>query len=109
MIAAKGADHLCFFIITNGADDRRPKAFRPLAHNLSDAARGGMDQDRIACFDRIGLADQILCGHALQHHRRCRFIVDTVGNFDGCAGCHQAFFGIGPRGRPGISNPVTDS
>jgi hypothetical protein len=40
-----------------------------LAHDQPDAAGGGMHQDGLALLYLERSPQQILCGHALQHHR----------------------------------------
>ena len=46
--AAMGARELGFFVGADGADHRRAERLGPLADDQPDAARRGMDQDRLA-------------------------------------------------------------
>ncbi len=67
----------------------------PLAEDQADAARRGMEQDGLAGFDPIGLADQILHRQALQHHRGGGLVIDAVGQLDQAIGRNQPRLGIG--------------
>ena len=80
--AAMGLRELRLLVAADGADHGGAEMFGPLAEDQADAAGRGMQQDGIAGFDPIGLADQILRRQALQHHRGGGLVVDTVGQFN---------------------------
>jgi hypothetical protein len=101
-----GLSQLCLLIIADRTDDGGAEMLRPLAQDKADAARRGMQQDGVAGFDAIGLADQILHRQALQHHRRCGLVVDAVGQFDQAFGRNQPLFGIGAERRASIGDAV---
>ena len=93
----------------DGADDGRAEMLRPLAEDEADAAGGGVDQDDVAGFDRVGAAHQVLRGHALEHHRRRLLLRDVVGQPDQALGREQPRLGIGPQIGPldpGIGHAV---
>ena len=54
----------------DGADHGRAEVARPLAGDQPDAAGGRMDQHGVAGADLVGAPQQVLGGHALEHHRR---------------------------------------
>ena len=93
-------------IAAHGADDRRPEILRPLAGDEADPARGGMEQDGLTGLHGIRPAQQVLDGHALQHHRRGLARVDPGGDLHDLPGRHQALLRVGAdRGR-GIGDPI---
>ena len=104
--AAMGLGELCLLIVADGADDGGAEMLRPLAQDKADAAGRGVQQDGIAGFDAIGLADQILHRQALQHHRRCGLVVDVVGQFDQTVSRNHPLFGIGAERRASIGDAV---
>ncbi len=80
-MAAVGARELGLRLGRHRAEHGRAQRRRPLAEEDADAAGGGLHQHHIAGPDLVDLAQQILCGHALQHHRRRRLVGDAVGDF----------------------------
>jgi hypothetical protein len=68
MVAAVGARQRGLFLRTDGADHRCAQMLQPLAGDQPDPAGGGMEQDGLAGLHPEGAADQIMHGHALQHH-----------------------------------------
>ena len=101
-----GLGELRLVVAADGADDGGAEMLRPLAEDKADAARRGVKQDRVAGFDAIGLADQVLCRQALQHHRRGGRVVDAVGQFEQPVGRDQPRFGIGAERRTAIGDAV---
>ena len=87
-----GLGQLCFFRRRYHADNRGTEMLRPLAHNQAHAAGGGVHQDRLAWLHAMRAAQQVLRGHALQHHR------GTGGEADRIGQCHQAVGGDGALG-----------
>ena len=93
--AAMGLGELGLFVAADGADHGGAEMLGPLAEDQADAAGRGMQQDGVAGFDAIGLADQILRGQALQHHGGGGLVVDAVGQLEQAIGRDQPRFGIG--------------
>jgi len=65
-----------------------------------------MDQDGVAGLHRTGAAQEVLRGHALQHHRRASLEVDRVGQLDQAVGRHVAQFRVGADRAAGIGDAV---
>ena len=59
-------------------------------------------------FNAIGLAEQILRGEALEHHRGGLLIADAVGHLDQPAGGDQPRLGIGADRRIAVSDAIAD-
>jgi hypothetical protein len=108
VVAAVGLGQRRLLVGTDGADHRGAEGARPLADDQADAAGGGMDQDGVAGLDLAGTAQQVLRGHALQHHRRTGLEVDRVGQLDQAVGRDVAHFGIGADRAAGIGDAVAD-
>ena len=66
-----------------------------------------MKQNRVARLDAIGLADQILHGETLQHHRSRGLVVDTVGQLEQPVGRDEPHFGIGAERGCAIGDAIT--
>ena len=90
-----GLGKLCLLVAADRADHGDAEMLGPLAEDQADAARRGMQQDGLAGFDPIGLADEILHRQALQHHRRGGLVIDVVGQLDQAIGRNQPLLGIG--------------
>ncbi len=73
----------------DGTDDRRAEMVGPLTRNEADAARSGVHQNDGALADLEGAVEQILHGHALEHHRRCLFVADVVRQLHRAVGGQQ--------------------
>jgi hypothetical protein len=80
---------------------------RPLAEDEADAARRGMDQDRIARLDAIEPAHEILRGQAAQQPGRRHPVVDVGRQADQAVGRHQPHLAVGAHGA-GIGDAVAD-
>ena len=106
MVAAIVSGEPRLRLIANRADDCGAEVLGPLADNESDAARRGMDQDRLAALHRVGAANQVPSGHALEHHRRRLLIGDARGNRDQAVGRHHPLIGISTERSAGIGDAV---
>jgi hypothetical protein len=95
-----------FFIAADGADHGRAEMLRPLAEDEADAPCCGMQQDGIAGFDAIGLADQILHRQALEHHGGRGLVIDPFGQFQQTIGRNQPRFGIGAKRSIAVGDAV---
>ena len=106
MVAAIVSGEPRLRLIANRADDCGAEVLGPLADNESDAARRGMDQDRLAALHRMGAADEVPGGHALQHHCRGLLVGDAIGHRDETVGRHYALIGISAEGPAGIGDAI---
>ena len=79
---------------------------QPLADDQPDAAGRGMEQDGLAGLHRIGAADEIFDGHALQHHGGRLAVGDALGQLDGAVGRIEPGLGIGAERPGGIGDAV---
>ena len=82
------------------ADHGRAEMLRPLAQDETDAARRSVHQDRVAALHRIGVMQEIARGHAADHHRGRRTLVDAVRQLHRTRRRYIARFRIGAV-RPG--------
>ena len=57
-----------------------------------------MDEDGVAGLHDVGLADEVLGGHALEHHGRGLLVADAVGQGDQHLGGGRAAVGVGAEG-----------
>ena len=95
------------------ADHGCAKRLAPLAQDEPNPAGRRVDQDRVALFDAMGLAHEILRGEALEHHRRGGVIGNRSRQLEQEPGFDVALFGIRARGAgvgdavPGLK-PCTD-
>ena len=97
---------LGLLVVADGADHGGAEMLCPLRQDEADAAGRGMQQDGVARFDAIGLADQVLRGEALEHHRRRRLVVDAVGQFQQTIGWDQPRFGISTDRRRAVGDAI---
>ncbi|MNP37651.1 hypothetical protein D3C76_1311100 [compost metagenome] len=67
-----------------------------------------MEQDHLARLYGIGLLEQVLHGQPLEHHRRCLFETDVVGQLDQVGLRQRVHFAVGTQWAPGVSNAVAD-
>ena len=97
------------FLVGRGrADHGCAQMFGPLAQDQPHAAGRRVDQHRIARLHPVGAAQQILGGHALEHHAGGGFLGDGGGQLHQPFRRHDAALGIGAVGRAGIADPVAD-
>src|ERR1700738_5689685 len=101
-----GLGGISLLIAADRADDGGTEMLRPLAENKTDAARRGMEQNRVAGFDAIGLADQILHRQALRHHCRGSVVTNAVGQLEKAFGRNQPLFGVGAERRASVGDAV---
>ena len=59
-----------------------PRCFAHWRRDQPDAARGGVEEDRVAGLHREGPAQEVLRRHALQHHRGGGVVIDPVRQLD---------------------------
>ena len=93
--AAVGLGKLCLLVAADRADHGDAEMLGPLAEDQADTPRRGVQQNGLAGFDPIGLADEILHRQALQHHRRGCLVVNVVGQLDQAIRWNQPLIGIG--------------
>jgi hypothetical protein len=91
----------------DGADHGGAEKIGPLAGDQSDAAGGGMDEHDGALADLEGAVEQILHGHALEHHRGGLLIGNVVRQFHRAIGRQQAFGRVAAE-RHHIGDAVAD-
>ena len=89
---------LGLFLRADGADDGGAEIVCPLAGNQADAARSGVDQAYSAFFHLVGFVQQILHGHAFEHHAGSLIIGNIVRQFYCTIGRHQPLGGIAAQG-----------
>ncbi len=105
MLSSGLPGELGFFGRTHRPDHGRAERLRPLAENKADPARRRVNEDRIARLHPKCLAQQILRGEALQHHRRGRRKGNTLRQLDETVRIDDPLRGIGAEVR-GIGDPV---
>ena len=93
-------------VVGHSTDDRDAERLEPLHREQSDAAGSGGPQHGITGLDRIGLLDQILNRHALQHHGRALFEADGLRHLDQHTRRHHPRFRIGAVAATGISDAI---
>ena len=108
MVAAMGLGEFGFLVAADGADDGRTQRLGPLARDEADPAGRGMEQDGVAFLDLVGLPDQVLGRHALEHHRGRLLIGDAVRQHDQAIRRHDPHLRIGALGAARIGNAITD-
>src|SRR5262249_11791968 len=89
VVAAVFLRKLGLFFRTDGADDGRAEMIGPLACDQTDAAGSRMDEADRALLDLVGLVDEILHGHALEHHAGRLLVRNIVRQFDSAVGGQQ--------------------
>ena len=93
-------------VIADRTDDGSAEMLCPLREDQADAAGCGMEQDRVAGFDTIGLPDQILRRQALEHHGSRGLVIDAVRQLEQAVGGDQPLLRIGTDRRGPIGNPI---
>ena len=106
-MAAMGLGQFGLVLATDRADHCGPQGCRPLAQDETDAAGGGMHEDRVALLHLVDTADQILCGQALQHHGGGLLVAHAFGYLDQPVGGYDARFRIAAGRAGGIGDAVT--
>jgi hypothetical protein len=107
VVAAVGLRELGLVRAAGRADHRGAQVLRPLAGDQADAAGRGVEQDRVAGVDLVGLAQQVLCGHALEHHRRRLLVGDGVRAAAPAPWPGRPAVGVGAQ-RAGVGDPLPD-
>jgi hypothetical protein len=108
MITAMSLGEFGFLIAADGADDGCAQSLGPLARDQSNPAGSGMEQDGVAFLDLVGLPDEVLGGHALEHHRGRLLIGDAIRQHDQAIRRHDPLFGIGALGPTRVGDAVAD-
>ena len=108
MVAAMSLGEFGFLVAADGADDGRAQRLGPLARDEADPAGRGMEQDGVAFLDLVGLPDEVLGRHALEHHRGRLLIGDAVRQHDQAIRRHDPLLGIGAVGAARIGDAVAD-
>ncbi len=106
MIAAVRGCELCLLVTADGADDRCAKMLGPLTRDQPDAAGGGVKQDRVTSLHPVSAPQQVVGGHALEHHGRRDLVAHTVGHLDEAIRRHQPHLGVGAHRRRGVSDAI---
>ena len=104
--AAVRARELGLGLAPDGADHRGAEVLGPLAGDRADAACGGVEQDGLAGLHAIGPPQQVLRGHALEHHRRGLLVADAVRERDQAICGHQPALGVGADRRRGVGHAL---
>src|SRR6185295_7240947 len=95
------------FLGADGPDDGGAEVVRPLACNQANAARGRVYQAHGALLDLVGAVDQVLNGHALEHHAGGLLVGNIVGQFYRAIRRHQPFGRVAAK-RADKGNPIAD-
>ena len=95
-----------FFVATDGADDRRTERLRPLAGDLSDAAGGGVKEDRLAGLHLVQPAQQVLRDAPAHQAGGCELGRHAGGQFQKAVGRKDTVLDIG-TGLPRICNEIS--
>ncbi len=106
VVTAVGTRQFGLLVAAHRADHGRAQMPRPLAGDQSDSAGGGVQQDGIARLHPVGAPQQVLSGHALQHHGGGGALVDGVGQRHHPVGGDQSDFGVSADRRTGVGHPV---
>ena len=106
VVATMGFREFCFLVAADGADHGGAEMLGPLAEDEADAAGRGVQQNGVAGFHAIGLADQILRGQAFQHHGRCSLVIDAVRHLEQTIRRDHPRLGIGAHRRIAIGDAV---
>lgn len=85
---------------TGRADDGGAQVAQQLAQQQAHAAGGGVDEDGLALFDRVGLLDQRQRRHAHEEAADGVFVRDAVGDLDHPVRGHGAVLGVAAPGHP---------
>ena len=106
VIAAVGPSVCRFFVRSDRADHRGADRLEPLAGNQANAAGRGVEQHRVAGLHLVRAPDQVLHGHALEHHRRRGLVSDAVGELQQPVRRHDAYFRVRTRRSAGVGNAI---
>ncbi len=79
-----------------------------MAGEQAHAARGGMEENGFAAPQFVGLAQQVLGGEPLEHHRGGLFEVDAVGQVDQLLLRQHMQFAVGAQRAGGVGDAVAD-
>jgi hypothetical protein len=82
MVAAMSLGERGLRVTADGADDGGAQRLGPLTRNQANAASRRMEQDGVAFLDPIGLPDEVLGRHALEHHCGSLLVGDAVWQHD---------------------------
>ena len=80
----------------DAADHRCAQRLAPLAEDEPDAPGRGMDEDRVALFHPIGLAQQILRSQSLEHHPGGGFVGDRTRQLEQKPRFDVSLLGVAP-------------
>ena len=105
-VAARGTRGARLGVGGDGADHPGAQRLGPLAQQQPDAARRRVDEDGLAGPHAVGAMQQVFGGHALQHQRRRRLVVDLVRQHHDLVRRQGADADIGARRRAGIGDAV---
>jgi hypothetical protein len=108
MIAAMSLRELRLLVIADGSDDGCAQRLGPLARDEANPTGCRMEQDGVAFLDHVGLPDEVLSRHALEHHRGRLLIGDAVRKHDQAIRRHDPHLRIGALRAARIGNAITD-
>ena len=94
VVCAELAGELRLCSSADHGDDFRAEMLRPLQQNRTDAADGGMHEQRVALAHAKGLSQQHLGSHAFQHESRSLVVADAFGNAYQPLGRQHACFAV---------------
>ncbi len=90
----------------DGTDSDRPQMLGPLAEDKAHPAGRGVKQDRVPRPHRVGEVQEVVRGHAFQHHRGGLLVAHLRGDLDDAVGRDQALLCIGADGCGRIGDAV---
>ena len=93
---------------TDHPDQSGTDGLGPLAGDRTDPASGGMEQHGLACLQRVGLAQQVLRGQALEHDGRRLFVADGLGQLHQMPCRQRVVLAIRAKRAGGVGHAVTD-
>ena len=110
MIAPVSARDRGLLLGGDGPDHGEPEQLRPLAHDQPDAARGGVQQDRVTGLERMDAPEQIGCGEAAHRHGRRGLVIDALRQLDEGRRRDQPLGAVGPErvDEAGVGDSIPD-
>ena len=107
VVAPVGARELRLLVAPHRADDGGPEVLRPLAGDEPHPAGRGVEEDGVAGLDRVAALEEVLDGHALEHHGRRRLVAHRFRDPHQPVGGDGPLLGVGSE-RARVGHPVAD-
>ena len=104
MLASVRPRQLRLLVTAHGADHGGAEGARPLAHDEAHATGGRVDEDGVALLDLADAQEQIVGGHALQHHGRGGPVVDPLRQRHQAVRGDESRLRVGAEGRGAVSH-----